>query len=137
MEDRGCRLDRVRHFAFEVAFQTFDVAIETQGRKGLWRDCQQRQLERGERLTAVLRQRERRPLPLSFEIAELWGMKMGLLDDLAPLQIDDLGAALEATAAPFPQIEQLAANAANVTPEFGTQLTRWLTDAKARLGPAS
>ena len=97
----------------------------------------QRQLERGERLTAVLRQRERRPLPLSFEIAELWGMKMGLLDDLAPLQIDDLGAALEATAAPFPQIEQLAANAANVTPEFGTQLTRWLTDAKARLGPAS
>ncbi len=100
-------------------------------------EATQRQLARGERLTAVLRQRERHPAPLSLEIAELWGMKTGLLDDLTPAQVDALAPALEATAADFPQIEELVNSAAEVTPELGDQLTRWLSAAKTRLGPAA
>ena len=64
-------------------------------------------------------------------------MKTGLLDDLTPAQVDGLASALEAVAADFPQIEALANSTAEVTPELGDQLTRWLAAAKTRLGSAT
>ena len=47
-------------------------------------EATKRQLARGERLSAVLRQRERQPTPLALELGEIWALKTGLLDDLSP-----------------------------------------------------
>jgi F-type H+-transporting ATPase subunit alpha len=96
-------------------------------------EATQRQLARGERLTAVLRQRERAPASLALEVAQMWALKTGALDDLTPRQVDGLRAALDSTAASFPQIEPLAAAAPEVTPELAEQLSRWLGAAKAML----
>jgi F-type H+-transporting ATPase subunit alpha len=98
-------------------------------------EATRRQLARGERLTGVLRQRERRPVPLALEIAEMWALKTGLLDDLEPGQIDDLEPALQSVAGAFFQVNALASSA-RVTPELADRLGRWIEAAKAKLHDA-
>jgi F-type H+-transporting ATPase subunit alpha len=97
-------------------------------------EATQRQLARGERLTAVLRQRERRPAPLALEVAEIWALANGLLDDMTPDQVDGLDSALSASAADFPQIDSLTQTSPRVTPDLADQITRWVDTAKTRLG---
>src|SRR5262249_55206158 len=45
-------------------------------------DTTRRQLEHGRRLSVLLRQPERRPLPILVQVEELWALKSGLLDEL-------------------------------------------------------
>jgi F-type H+/Na+-transporting ATPase subunit alpha len=44
----------------------------------------QRQLQHGQRLSMLLRQPERRPVPLLVQVAELWALGAGLLDTVPP-----------------------------------------------------
>jgi F-type H+-transporting ATPase subunit alpha len=95
-------------------------------------EATQRQLARGERLTAVLRQGERQPLPLALELAEMWALKNGMLDDLTPEQVEHVESALQALAGGSPQVDTLA-KAESISPELTEQLTRWVDAAKARV----
>jgi F-type H+-transporting ATPase subunit alpha len=96
-------------------------------------EATRRQLARGERLTAVLRQRERHPASLALEVAEAWALSSGKLDDLTPDQVEDLTPALEATAGDFPQLDALVRAEPRVTEELAEQLGRWIDAGKSRL----
>jgi F-type H+-transporting ATPase subunit alpha len=96
-------------------------------------EATQHQLARGERLTAVLRQRARTPAPLALEVAEMWALANGKLDDLAREQVESLELGLEASAANFPQLDQLARTSPRVTPELADQLAQWVEAARSRL----
>ncbi len=93
----------------------------------------QRQLARGERLTAVLRQGERKPMSLALELAEIWALKNSMLDELTPAQVGSLEAVLQSLAGGFPQIDALASSPDGITPELAEQLTRWVEAARAQL----
>jgi F-type H+/Na+-transporting ATPase subunit alpha len=93
-------------------------------------EATRRQLARGERLTAVLKQDERAPVPLAVAVAEMWALKNGLLDDLTPARIVELGPDLASTLGSFPQIEALANSSDTITPEFEDQMRRWIENAK-------
>jgi F-type H+-transporting ATPase subunit alpha len=96
-------------------------------------EATQRQLARGERLTAVLRQGEREPLPLALELVEMWALKAGLLDDLKPAEIKSFQSAVQSLAGGFPQVDALASSPDGMTSELTQQLTRWVEAAKAAL----
>jgi len=93
----------------------------------------QRQLARGERLTMVLRQRERSPLSLALTVAEMWALKTGLLDDLPPARFAALEPALQSLAVSFPQLDTLVQAGSGVTPELADQITRWVQAARLSL----
>jgi F-type H+-transporting ATPase subunit alpha len=97
-------------------------------------EATQRQLARGERLAAALRQRERAPASLEHEVAVMWALKSGLLDELTLDQVSHLGVALESRAAEFPQLETQVRDADRVTPELAEQLLRWIDAAEDALG---
>jgi F-type H+-transporting ATPase subunit alpha len=89
-----------------------------------------RQLERGLRVTGILMQSERHPLPLSVEVAELWALKTGLLDDVAPADIAAFEQALLARANEFSHLDAAAALQATVDQELDRELRRWIVAAK-------
>ncbi len=97
-------------------------------------EATQRQLARGERLTAVLGQDERQPVPLAVEVAEMWALKTGRLDDMKPDGVAHFEAALRTLAVNYPEVDALASTAEKVTPELEAQLSQWVDTAKAAAG---
>ena len=93
-------------------------------------EATQRQLARGERLTAVLRQGEREPVPLAIEVAEMWALKTGLLDELTSNQVIELESALRSQASGLVQVETLLQSRDSFTPEMAEQITHWVESAK-------
>lgn len=90
-----------------------------------------RQLERGRRLTAILRQPERAPLPLAVEVAVFWAFKTGLLDDLAPEHLATFEQRLRAIGERFPVLPAQLRSAAGLGEALTEDLSRWVASAKA------
>jgi len=89
-----------------------------------------RQLERGQRVTAVLQQPERSPVPLAAEVAVLWALKAGLLDDVPAQAIARFEAALGACLHEFADVEMALQAAAAIDAPLEDGLRRWIEAAK-------
>jgi len=94
------------------------------------------QIARGERLTRVLGQRERQVVPLAVQVAELWALKSGLLDDLAADAIPEFEHRLLALVADFANLGPQVIAAPSIGPELAHDLNRWVIQAKDKLARA-
>ncbi|HYM68996.1 MAG TPA: F0F1 ATP synthase subunit alpha [bacterium] len=92
------------------------------------------QIARGERLTRVLGQRERQVVPLAVQVAELWALKSGLLDDLTPGAVPEFERQLVELAAEFAHVDPQVVAAPSIGPDLARDLRRWAEAAKDRLG---
>ena len=97
----------------------------------------QAQIERGKRLARVLVQPERRPMPLALQVAELWALKSGMLDQV---DVDKIGAfeqALGDTASSFNQLREQLVSALTLSAQAKDELGRWIATALAATRDAS
>jgi F-type H+-transporting ATPase subunit alpha len=94
-------------------------------------EATRRQLERGRRLTALLRQPERAPLPLAVQVAVCWAFKTGLLDDLAPEDLPGFEQRLRETGGSFPLPPAALRSAGGIADELARALSHWVAGAVA------
>jgi F-type H+/Na+-transporting ATPase subunit alpha len=92
------------------------------------------QIARGERLTRVLGQAERHVVPLAVQVAELWALKSGQMDDVAADAVPEFERRLLELAADFVHLGPQIAAAPTIDPELARDLQRWVAQAKSRLG---
>jgi F-type H+-transporting ATPase subunit alpha len=92
------------------------------------------QLRHGERIEKVLAQNERDVMPLAAEIAELWALKEGILDDVALDQIPAFERQLRVVSAQSDRAN--ISEAKTVDEELTRQLAEWVSLTKNGLGPA-
>jgi len=90
-----------------------------------------RQLEHGQRLSMLLRQPERRPLPALVQIAELWALKSGLLDGLPLDKLPVLEDRLLASLSTLVHLRSSLSSAHGIDDEFAAQLRPWILAASA------
>jgi F-type H+-transporting ATPase subunit alpha len=95
-------------------------------------DATKRQIARGERLVRVLAQEERHVISLSVQVAELWALKTGLLDNIAPTEISAFEQRLQALAREFAYLEPRIRSAAAIDEELAHELRRWVEQAQAK-----
>lgn len=95
-----------------------------------------RQLARGERLAALLRQPERQPVALAVEVATFWALNAGLLDAVAPEALEGLAARLVATSADFADLVAELGHAGTIDEALAGELGRWVASAIAGLPAA-
>jgi F-type H+-transporting ATPase subunit alpha len=99
-------------------------------------EATKRQIARGERLMAVLGQTERHVMPLAVQVAELWALKNGLLDRLAPTAIAPLEARLLAVVSEFGDLVSQFRTAKALDADLVRALGRWMNRAMAGLPDA-
>lgn len=90
-----------------------------------------RQLEHGQRLSALLRQPERRPLPILIQVAEMWALKTGLLDGLPLEKLDGLEDRLLASLTTAAHLAGRLTSAHGIDAELAAELGRWVQAASA------
>jgi F-type H+/Na+-transporting ATPase subunit alpha len=93
----------------------------------------QRQLQHGQRLSMLLRQPERRPVPLLVQVAELWALGAGLLDTVPP---NVLARFEELLMAATPQADDLAerlSTAPVMDADVVAALSNWVEPVARRL----
>jgi F-type H+-transporting ATPase subunit alpha len=95
-------------------------------------DATKRQIARGERLVRVLAQEERHVISLSVQVAELWALKTGLLDNIAPTEVSAFEQRLQALAREFAYLEPRIRSAATIDEELAHELRRWVEQAQAK-----
>ncbi|MGE0822375.1 MAG: F0F1 ATP synthase subunit alpha [Candidatus Binatia bacterium] len=93
-------------------------------------EATKRQIARGERLAHVLAQRERDVVPLSVQVAELWALKEGLLDDVPPAEIPAFERQLLAVARDFTHLEPQIRTTAAIDDPLASELRSWVLQAK-------
>jgi F-type H+-transporting ATPase subunit alpha len=93
-------------------------------------EATKRQITRGERLVQVLAQQERHVLPLHVQIAILWALKVGMLDDVDHAAISVFGQRLQTYARDFAHLESQIRSAAAINEESARDLRRWVERAK-------
>jgi len=98
-------------------------------------DATKRQIERGERLTRILVQRERDLAPVASQVAELWALKAGLLDDLEPEAMPGFEKRLGALAAEFADQATRIVTAPRLDEELVAGLRQWVVRAKTGASP--
>jgi len=89
-----------------------------------------RQLERGQRVTSVLQQPERYPVPLAVEVAVLFALKVGLLDDVPVPAIAAFEAALAARLPEFAHLAAALPGAPALDASLEQGLRAWIAAAK-------
>jgi F-type H+-transporting ATPase subunit alpha len=94
-------------------------------------DTTRRQLEHGLRLSMLLRQPERRPLPSVVQVAELWALKTGLLDTLSPDALLALEDRLLATTAAVAHLSLAINSSGGIDDRLAAELSRWVRAALA------
>jgi F-type H+-transporting ATPase subunit alpha len=85
-----------------------------------------RQLEHGVRLSMLLRQPERRPVPILVQVAELWALKTGLLDAFAPEQLAGFEDRLLATVPTAIHLLPAITSTNGINDELAGELARWV-----------
>jgi F0F1-type ATP synthase alpha subunit len=85
---------------------------------------------------AVLGQTERHVMPLAVQVAELWALKNGLLDRLAPTAIAPLEARLLAVVSEFGDLVSQFRTAKALDADLVRALGRWMNRAMAGLPDA-
>ena len=93
-------------------------------------DVTRRQIAHGERLVRSLMQPERDVAPLAVQVAELWALKTGLLDDVTPGAIPEVEARLRELAPHFVGLETRIRSARVIDDDLGRELSRWVEQAK-------
>ena len=96
-------------------------------------DATKRQISRGERLVHVLAQQERRVISLTVQIAELWALRMGLLDDMEPASITVFEHHLQELARDFAYLEAHIRSASSVDERLAQDLRQWVARAKTQV----
>ena len=89
-------------------------------------DSTQRQLEHGFRLSMLLRQPERRPVPLLVQVAELWALSAGLLDLVPPSLLPRFEEQLLAAAPRVDDLAERLSTAPVMDAELVAELSRWV-----------
>jgi F-type H+-transporting ATPase subunit alpha len=92
-----------------------------------------RQIARGERLMRLLAQAERQVVPLVVHVAELWALKVGILDDLEPAQVPPFVRQLSALTRNFAHLESRVRSAPAIDDELARDFRRWVAEAKRTL----
>jgi F-type H+-transporting ATPase subunit alpha len=100
-------------------------------------DATKRQIGHGQRLAALLMQAERHVAPLLVQVAELWALRSGRLDDLEPRAIADFDRRVRALAPSFAHLLPAMQKETTVSGELAGQLDRWIEQARAAPGRAS
>jgi F-type H+-transporting ATPase subunit alpha len=95
-------------------------------------DATKRQIARGERLVRVLAQEERHVLSLSVQVVELWALKTGLLDNIAPIELSAFERRLQALAREFAYLDPRIRSVSTIDEELAHELRRWVEQAKAK-----
>jgi F-type H+-transporting ATPase subunit alpha len=90
-----------------------------------------RQIARGQRVVSVLMQAERHVAPLLVEVAELWALKSGLLDDVEPEALPAFDRRLRRLASGFAPLLPEVSAATTVQGALAAELARWVEQAKA------
>lgn len=93
-------------------------------------EATKRQIARGERLVQVLAQQERCVLSPLVQVAELWAMNVGLLDDVEPNTITTFEQRLRALAGTFTYLEPTLRASSGIDAELANELRRWVEQAK-------
>jgi F-type H+-transporting ATPase subunit alpha len=93
-------------------------------------DATKKQIARGERLIQVLAQQERHVLSPLVQVAELWAMKEGVLDDVEPNAITAFEERLRALAGAFTYLEPHLRASSGIDAELANELRRWVEQAK-------
>jgi hypothetical protein len=83
---------------------------------------------------SVLRQPERHVAPLLVQVAELWALKSGRLDDLEPHALADFDRRLRALAPGFAYLVPAVQKATSIGDDLAGELERWVQQAKAEQG---
>jgi len=94
-------------------------------------EATKRQLGHGERIEKVLEQNERDVWPLAREVAELWALKVGLLDDVAPADLPRFERQLRESASQFAGSDVGAVS--DVDESLARELANWVNQAKSGL----
>jgi len=92
-----------------------------------------RQLVRGERLMAALRQDERDVWPSNAQAAELWALRQGLLDELSAGQIGRFEELLREIGRDFEPALEAAAGTGDALKRQLSELERWAKSALDRI----
>jgi F-type H+-transporting ATPase subunit alpha len=100
-------------------------------------EATKRQIAHGQRLVRVLMQAERNVAPLLVEVAELWALKTGRLDDVEPQALADFDRRLRALAHGYVDLLPESRKATTVSDELSGRLERWVREAKAALSRAA
>jgi F0F1-type ATP synthase alpha subunit len=79
-----------------------------------------------------LAQEERHVISLSVQVAELWALKTGLLDNIAPTEVSAFEQRLQALAREFAYLEPRIRSAATIDEELAHELRRWVEQAQAK-----
>jgi F-type H+/Na+-transporting ATPase subunit alpha len=90
-----------------------------------------RQLEHGQRLSMLLRQPERRPLPILVQVAEMWALKTGLLDGLPLEKLASLEDRLLASLTTAAHLTGRLTGAHGIDDELAAELAHWVLAASA------
>ncbi len=90
-----------------------------------------RQIARGQRVVSILRQEERHVASLLVEVAELWALRSGRLDDVEPGAIAAFDRRLRALAPGFAHLLPVVRKATAVDPALARELERWIAQAKS------
>jgi F-type H+-transporting ATPase subunit alpha len=100
-------------------------------------EATKRQIAHGQRLVRVLMQAERNVAPLLVQVAELWALKTGRLDDVEPQALADFDRRLRALAHGYVDLLPESRKATTVSDELSGRLERWVREAKAALSRAA
>jgi F0F1-type ATP synthase alpha subunit len=79
-------------------------------------------------------QRERDVTPLAVQVAEVWALKTGRLDDVAPEAIAGVETWLRQLIPSFASLEGRIRSARAVDDELARELARWIEQAKRSIG---
>ena len=90
-----------------------------------------RQLEHGQRLSTLLRQPERRPLPILVQVAEMWALKAGLLDGLPLEKLAGLEDRLLASLTTAAHLAGRLTSGHGIDDELAAEFARWVLAASA------
>jgi F-type H+-transporting ATPase subunit alpha len=94
-------------------------------------DTTKSQIARGQRLVSLLRQPERQVASPLVQVAELWALKSGRLDDVDPDALAAFQRRLRELAPGFAHLTSVAQGAALIDDDLARDLDRWVTRAKA------
>ena len=99
-------------------------------------DATRRQIARGQRVVSVLMQEERQVASLLVQVAELWALRSGHLDDVEPSAVAAIDRRLRALAPRFAHLLSSVQTAAAVDEGLARELGRWVQQAKSEVGAA-
>lgn len=96
-------------------------------------DATKAQLLRGERVTSLMEQPERRPVPLAVQVADFWALKHGLIDALSPAEVRAFESLLRELGPRYPRLDAAFRSEGEIDGESRAALERWIDAARRKV----